>query len=429
MLRPAPILAPALLALACAVALGACQRTDPPAADANATATPAADAAPAAAEPTAQTPRTAATDLEQLAERIVTQTAAVKEGEVVFISGQSHDAELLENLAVQVRKVGAFPLVTYSSDRLSKRLFFDVPDKYDTQADTLGMKIASLLDVSINVGNQLTQDLFADADPARMAARGKAGEAVNNAFVKEGIRVVDIGNGLYPTPWRAERFGLGEDALAKTFWDGVNVDYTQLQARADQVKAALAGGDAMHITNPNGTDLKLRVGGRKVMASDGIISADDVKQGGGALMVYLPAGEVYTTPVAGTAEGKVVHSRTYYQGKEVTDLTMTFVGGKLTALTGAGDGFAAWKAAYDAVTDPRKNEFAFVDFGINPNVTLPAAAKVGNWVSAGSVSVGIGGNAWAGGSNTVSYSETVFLPGSTVMLDGKPIVENGVLKI
>lgn len=95
----------------------------------------------------------------------------------------------------------------------------------------------------------------------------------------------------------------------------------------------------------------------------------------------------------GTAEGKVVHSRTYSHGKEVTDLTMTFAGGKLTAVTGAGDGFAGWKAAFDAVNDPRKNEFGFVDFGINPNVTLPAGAKVGNWVPAGSVTVGMGGNA------------------------------------
>ena len=41
----------------------------------------------------------------------------------------------------------------------------------------------------------------------------------------------------------------------------------------------------------------------------------------------------------------------------------------------------------------------------------------------------MGGNAWAGGSNTVPNTVEAFLPGSTVTLDGKPIVENGVLKI
>ena len=45
------------------------------------------------------------------------------------------------------------------------------------------------------------------------------------------------------------------------------------------------------------------------------------------------------------------------------------------------------------------------------------------------VAVGFGGNSWAGGENTLSYGHAVFLPGSTVTLDGKPIVEKGDLKL
>lgn len=45
------------------------------------------------------------------------------------------------------------------------------------------------------------------------------------------------------------------------------------------------------------------------------------------------------------------------------------------------------------------------------------------------VTVGIGGNTWAGGDNSVPYALTVFLPGSTMTLDGKPIVEKGALKL
>ena len=56
----------------------------------------------------------------------------------MFINGRVQDAELMENIAVNVRKAGAFPLITYSSDRLAKRMFFDVPEKYDTQGDALG---------------------------------------------------------------------------------------------------------------------------------------------------------------------------------------------------------------------------------------------------------------------------------------------------
>jgi len=371
----------------------------------------------------------AATDLEQLAQRLVTQSAAVKEGELVMITGRPHDAELMENIAVNVRKVGAFPMIEYSSDRLGKRLFFDVPEKYDSQVPGWGSKLAGAANVIISLGNATTEDLFEGADPKRMAARGKAGESIGPAMMKNNVRTVEIGNNLYPTPWRAERLGMAPDALATMFWNAVNMDYGDLQACGDQVKAVLAGGNEVHITQPNGTDLKLQIKGRPVLVSDGVISADDLKRGGPAVAVYLPAGEVYTTPVAGTAEGKLVDSRSFYRGQQVDNLTLTIAGGKVTAMTGSGPGYAAFKAEYDAVLDPRKDLFGYLDLGINSNVKLPASSQVGNWVPAGTVTVGTGSNTWAGGDNSVPYGINVFLPGSTVTLDGKPIIEGGALKL
>lgn len=368
-------------------------------------------------------------DLDQLAERLVTQSARVKEGEIVLISGRPHDAELLENLAVQVRRAGGFPLVTYSSDRLARRMFFDVPARYDTQPDALGMRMAEIVDVMISMGNATDENLFDGADPARMAARAKADEPVMQAFLNNNVRTIDIGNNLYPTAWRAERYGMAEAELARTFWNGLNLDYSELQSRGAQVRAAIAAGDRMHITNPNGTDLKLRVGGRQVMVSDGIVSDEDLAAGGAAVAVYLPAGEVYVTPVPGSTEGTVVQRRGYFRGKQIDDLTMKFEGGRMVSMSGTGPGYADYRAAYDAVDDPRKDEFGYVDIGINPNVVLPAESSIGNWMPAGSVTVGTGTNTWAGGENSVTYGSTVFLPGSTVTLDGTTLVEGGELKL
>ncbi|GAB3730256.1 hypothetical protein GCM10028862_09390 [Luteimonas pelagia] len=382
------------------------------------------------AEPQQATTTTrATTDLDQLAERLVTQSAGVREGETVLITGRPHDAELLENLAVQVRRVGAFPLVTYSSDRLARRLFFDVPARYDSQSDTLGLALADVVDVVISLGNVTEEGLFEGADPARMAARAKADEPVMQAFLRNNVRTVEVGNNLYPTPWRAERYGMDEQALARTFWSGLNLDYTDLQARGAEVREALAAGDRMHITHPDGTDLTFQVGGRPVMVSDGIVSEADRAAGGAAVSVYLPAGEVYATPVPGTAEGTVVQRRSWFRGKPVEDLTMRFEDGLMVSLSGKGPGYADYRAAYDAVEDPRKDEFGFVDIGINPNVVLPPGGSLGNWVPAGSVTIGTGSNTWAGGDNTVGYGITVFLPGSTVTLDDATIVEDGQLKL
>lgn len=412
--------------LACALLLAACNQAPQ---DAVATAASDPVAAPAAAAAPATDPAAPTVDVEQLAERIVTQSAGVKEGEVVVISGLSRDADLLEALAVAVRKQGAFPMLMYASERLSKRLFFDVPPKFDSQVDPAGLAMAKVVNVTINVGNDQTVDLFEGADPARMAVRGAAGMKMGEAFRAAGIRSVDIGNGLYPAAWRAERMGLEQAALSKMFWEGLNVDYTSLQARAGEVEAKLATARDVHVTHANGTDLRFSIAGRKVVSSDGLISEADRKAGGAALAVYLPAGEVMTTAVPGSASGKLVESLNYYRGKPIENLTMDFAGGKLVSMTGSGAGFADFKAAYDAVQAPGKDLFGVFDMGINPNITLPADAKIGNWVPAGTVSVGFGTDIWAGGSNTAPFDHYVNLSGATVTLDDAVAVDKGALKL
>ena len=422
---------PQLLAIALATvvsaALAGCQRSAP---DDTASAEPTAPAATATTEPATSTPsKSAPTDLEQLAQRLVTQSAAVKEGEVVFISGRVQDAELMENIAVNVRKAGGFPLITYSSDRLAKRLFFDVPEQYDSQADALGMKLADLVDVNISLGNGMTENLFEGADPKRMAARGKADEPVSQAFLKNNVRNIDIGNNLYPTPWRAERYGMAEDELAQAFWNGVNLDYTELQTRGEQVKAALAAGKEVHITNPNGTDLKVQVRDARSWSATASSPTPIARPAAPRSRPTCLQARSIRRRCPAPPKARSCTPAIFFRGKQIDNLTLDAGRRQGHRMTGAGPGFADFKAAYDAVDDARKDLFGFVDLGINPNVKLASGSTVGTWVPAGTVTVGTGGNTWAGGDNSVPFGTTIYLPGSTVMLDGKAIVENGVLKL
>jgi len=407
-------------AVAAGVAIGGCQDTRTPEA--------ASSSAPASTSSTGSVTKKAATDLEQLAERLVNQSAGIKEGELVLVSGGTADQELLENIAVHVRKAGAFPQVVLSSDRMAKRLFFDVPEKFDGQADVLGLKLAENFNAVIAVTSNLEEGVFAGADPKRQAVRAKTSLPVTETFLKRKVKQVEVGNGLYPTAWRARRLGMTDDELRATFWEGVNVDYTSLAARAQEVKTTVAAGREIQIRDSHGTDLRVRVNGRSVQTSDGIITSEEAQAGGAAVSVYLPAGEVYMTPVAGTAEGKVVRPREYFEGQEIQNLTLTFAAGKLTSMTGSGPGFGPFKALYDAAGEG-KDVFAVIDFGINPNVKLPVASAVGNWVPAGTITIGMGNNLWAGGDNKSGYAYYVSLPGTTVTLDGKPIIESGQLKI
>lgn len=115
----------------------------------------------------------------------------------------------------------------------------------------------------------------------------------------------------------------------------------------------------------------------------------------------------------------------FFQGTTIAKLELTFAKGRLTAMSAA-SGLESLKALYDA-NGPGKDEFAFVDIGINPDVHLVAGSRMVGWMPAGMVTVGTGNNNWAGGTNAVGFGMTPFLPGSTVEVDGKAIVKDGKL--
>ena len=364
-------------------------------------------------------------DHESLAQKLVNQCAAIREGELVFINGGTKDIELLEDIAVNVRTVGGNPVLSFGSDRLTRRLWTDVPEKYDLQSREPWVKFAGLFSAGINISYNEDEALVADISADRQTAVGKADAVINEVLQKNNYRAVNLGNGLYPTVQLAQRYGLTKDELSRIFWDCVNIDYSELQRTCESVKSALAGGKEVHITNPNGTDLKVRIEGRPVLFSDGVISAEDMKKGYAACQVYLPAGEVYFTPVAGTAEGKVIIDRDFFEGKEVTGMTMVFKAGKLVSISGK-SGFDRIKAFYDAA-GPGRDEFALVDIGVNPKLGEGPGSRILNYVRTGMITVGIGNNIWAGGSNSNPFAFQAFVPGCTLLVDGKALVENGKL--
>ena len=93
----------------------------------------------------------------------------------------------------------------------------------------------------------------------------------------------------------------------------------------------------------------------------------------------------------------------------------------------AKSGIEPFKKLYDAA-ESGKEEFAFIDLGINPDVPIKPNSKLVAWMPAGMITVGIGNNIWAGGENKNPFGYNFFLPGSTIKVDGKVLIENGILK-
>lgn len=365
-------------------------------------------------------------DYRELAHRLVAQSAGIRAGDLVLVAGGVRDLELLEDIAVEVASVGAHSQIAIGSDRLTRRLYDDVPAKFDTLGPVYAMKLAGFITAFIAVEFNEDPALLEGVPPVRLAARGKAAAPLGALMRKRGVRQVFLGNELYPTAARAKQFDVSEDQLAEVFWNGVNVDYAALQATGERVRRVLASGRRVHITNPNGTDLTVDIAARPVYVSDGVISPADVRRGGAATTVWLPAGEVYVTPVPGTAQGTVVADRYFWGGTTVEGLRLEFKAGRLVAMT-ARAGLERLQAVYDAAGRGR-DLLAVVDIGINPNVRLIPDSRMVGWMPAGMVTVAVGDDTWAGGTNAVGFGLAPFLPGSTVSVDGRPLVQSGTLE-
>ncbi|MHB8879657.1 MAG: aminopeptidase [Myxococcaceae bacterium] len=387
---------------------------------------PAPKAAPAVAQAAAPAvePAPAKINTAELARKIV-RSANLREKDLVTVRGGMRDEALLDDIALEVAKAGAHPLRVLLSERYAQRWWDEVPERNDAPLTAAQLKLVSAVDADINIEWVENPGYLNNVLPERQAAGNKAQRIVTAARLKRNTRIINLGNGLYPTDTLAKRFGVSKNELTRLFWDAVNVDYAKLKTTGEVVRNLMKNGKEIRVTNVNGTDLKMRIGGRQVFVSDGVLTDEKVKKGGASCLVWLPAGEVYLAPVPGSAEGTVVFDRAWHEDKEIRGLKLTFKAGKLTDMS-AKSGAESLKVAYDAA-GPGKGDFGFIDVGINPS--FPSAGKVLSYMPAGMITIGIGGDAWAGGTNTAEFSFEGFQPNSTLQVDGKLLVDAGALKL
>jgi aminopeptidase len=362
---------------------------------------------------------TAGFDLEGAAHQVVTRSAQVQENDRVVVAGTPDDIELLENIATHVRRLGAHPLVVVWSNRLTRRTYDDVPEQFDSQQDAWAWAMADMTDVMITIAPGSAEDLLAELPTHRVAARRNANAGLYEYMNRSGMRTVEIGNGLYPSESLAQRFGMSEQELARLFWEGVQADPTRLMNSANAIAGVFRAGRVVHVTHPNGTDINFRIDGQTPGINNGVIPPAGP---GTSRATWLPAGEVYTVVVPGSANGRLVIDRTLFQGVEIRDLTVTVENGRLTAMTSPSD-LSSLRAAYDAAP-PERELLSVFDVGINPGV---ASQRVVSWVPAGMATFGFGTNLFAGGDITIDWLLPLHQAGTTVRVDDTIIIENGVL--
>jgi leucyl aminopeptidase (aminopeptidase T) len=415
MLSRGPLVGVGLFVL---IILTACSGANPPA-----PAQPPAAAPAPAAQATAPEPPKA--DYGAVAKTMV-RNALVKPGDHVVVSGNVRDKALLEELVIETMKTGALPFVTFSSDSLQRRSYDEVSASFDSQPRTFETGFASLVDVQLSVDASDSENVLAGVPPERIAARAKAGLPVIAAAYKKGQRMVSLGNGLYPTAALAARLGKPLADVEAMFWKAVTVPPEALRAKGEPLRDAFKGAKTLTLSGANGTKITFGVDATKAAVSDGALTPEKVKAGMASPQTWLPAGEVLIPVTAGTGDGTIVIDKMVLRGTMIEGLTLTFAKGKLTAMT-AKSGLQPLKAYYDA-SSGGKDVFGYIDLGVNPEAQFPADTGQVVWVAPGAVTIGVGDNTGWSGTNVSSFGLAGAVTKATLSVDGKVLIENGVLK-
>ena len=126
---------------------------------------------------------------------------------------------------------------------------------------------------------------------------GKDKEAMEHPYMLDGKKVNSTYHYLMETK-KSRSFwspSITEDMFIRT----VPIDYAELKANCERLKALMDKAVRMQITAPGGTELSVGLSGRKTFQDDGDFS--EAGAGGN-----VPAGEVFISPQLGTSCGTIV---------------------------------------------------------------------------------------------------------------------------
>jgi aminopeptidase len=261
--------------------------------------------------------------IEKLADVLVRYSVAVEEGDKVLIRGDALAEPLIKAVYARVIQAGGLPLMMVSLPGMSEILYKNGSDaQLEHVAEPIKLAMETY-DVSIGIGGDHNTKELSNVDPNRIVIHRRArSELMKTMMERSASGAYRWVGTLYPTNAYAQdaEMSLGEyedfvfGACMPDLDDPVGY-WERFSAWQQRIVDWLADKDHVHVTGPD-TDLRLRVGGRTFINSDGKHN--------------MPSGEVFTGPVEDSIEGHVLFSYpAIINGREVLGVHLWFEDGRV----------------------------------------------------------------------------------------------------
>lgn len=202
------------------------------------------------------------------------------------------------------------------------------------------------------------------------------------------------------------------------------VDIDKVIELGEYFKAKIEGAQEIVVTSKQGTNLKGRMGGRKVRHSG-------IKAKEKGYPVMMP-GQTSWCPIEESIEGTLVFDGAIFPPESIgavrNTVTLEFKEGRIVDVSGDGPEAKIFKDWLDSFNDPNMYRLAHYSQGFNPGVTKITGRIVEDErvfgcmeFGIGSQGIKIGGAHW----NAASHTDGIVLY-PTIVLDGELFEEDGV---
>jgi leucyl aminopeptidase (aminopeptidase T) len=359
-------------------------------------------------------------EYEILAKNVIRKSLQIKPKENVIVECWNHGLPAAKEFVYQLRAAGAKPMFLFEDEETYWRSVESLPPPKLGQVSKSEWSALAAADAYIFIPGPADIVRYRRNMPKTGAATAYNSDWYRRGR-KAGLRGARVLLG-YVSPERAQAYGFEYEPWRTMILAAGGVDFGAVSRRGKRLAALLSKEAEVSVTAPNGTDLTFRLEGRAARCDDGIVDAQDLKEG--EFMTGVPPGSSYVAPDVTSAEGTFVADRpTPYLGMMCRGLRYEFRDGKVS--WSAAEGGESLRATYDKATGA-KDRLGAIGVGINP---LAGYGFLQDDLVAGAVEISIGDNEESGGKNKSTFSSGARLSQATVRIGRKTVVDGGRLTV
>ncbi|MEZ5360241.1 MAG: aminopeptidase [Candidatus Zixiibacteriota bacterium] len=364
------------------------------------------------------------TRIQKLAQILVHYSVKVKKGQLVKIQGEKPGLPLMIAIYEEVIKAQAYPYMQVRVPQCEEILYKQGKKHQLEFINPIAKAEINKIDCLFNVWASDNTRYLAGVDPKQIAMQRAAYKPLMQRYFKR------IGDGeiswvgtQYPTPADAQEADMSLTEYENFVYSAGHVEdrdpvkhWKSVEKEQMRIVKILNRTNHLHIQAP-GTDLKMRVKGRKWISCHGTEN--------------FPDGEIFTSPIEDTAEGVINFSYpAIYVGRRVENVRLEFKKGLV--VTESADKDQDYLTAL-LNTDKQARRVGEIAIGTNYNITRHTGNILFDEKIGGTCHLAVGASIpEAGGVNKSSIHWDMVCnlkKDSEIKADGKVIYRNGKFTI